>query len=420
MRRVLGIVFALCVLCTGVAATPIGASSAPAAPSASVASSAPSSPPAALPVVTANNTTNYLDLNRTSVVRADFHRADFDVSAALSADSTAVAGRLQVDALDVAFRNATTADARRAVLRRYVKHLENETARLRARERQALSAFNAGERSASQYLRTLAQIDAEAERLERVVGRLDELADRVREPSISVRRLNTIQSDLFALDGPVREHLVSVASGDAPPTRVLLESSDTGVLLSTIVTRDGQPMYVRETYLGDVRRTSTGADRYRGLDEAYDRARELYPWAADRNLGGAFGFAEVYRITFVHPQGELTTFIDGQSGKVFREYQHKELPGVPLPHSTGNVTDELNLTVGRTHPGGPMLVRLENAAGEPVNATVTVNDEPVGTTGADGELWTLSSGSKVVAVRATASEGTVTAVVQGTSSNATG
>ncbi|MFC7155859.1 hypothetical protein ACFQPA_10370 [Halomarina halobia] len=419
MRRTVGLVLALCcVLSAGVSAVPLSASSASSSTPAAVATA-----PAALPVVTANNTTNYLDLNRTAVIGPNFDRADVDVGTALSADATAIGGEVRSKALDAAFRDAETRDARRALLLRYTRYVENETAELRARERRALSAFNAGERSTSRYLRTLAQLDAEAEQLDRLVGQLNVLRKRVRGAPVSERRLNAVRADLVALDGPVREHLVSVAAGRASPTRVSVETSDTGLVLSTITDRGRRPVYLREAYLGDVRRTSTGPDRYRGDDimEIPGRVNELYPWASTRSYDGIHGMAEVYRVSLSHPHGYLTTFLDGQSDQVFREYQRKDLMFVPITRSTSNVTDELNLTVGQTHAGGPLLVRLENATGAPVNATVSVDGDPVGTTGSDGELWTLSSGRAVVGVRATAEEGTATVAVRDSrSTNGTG
>ena len=63
--------------------------------------------------------------------------------------------------------------------------------------------------------------------------------------------------------------------------------------------------------------------------------------------------------------------------------------------------------MNRTYPGGPLRVRLTQAeTGDPVDANVTIGRDGgesrlVGATGDDGELWTVSPGSRftVTAIR---------------------
>ncbi|MFC6837180.1 DUF7096 domain-containing protein [Halomarina ordinaria] len=396
MERALAVVLALCcVLSMSAAAVPLTESTPRAVER--------DTPPAAMPVVTVNDTTNYLDLNRSEDVETEFGTPGIDVSASLATDTAATRGELDRRALDRAYSEAETTEERRAVLLGYTQRAENLTADLRSSERRALARFVAGQLSAERYLQTLAELHVEAERTSALLDRLATLQRRT-DDAVPASRLNAVQADLVALEGPVRDRLASVYSGSESPERVAVEATGTGVVLSVIVERDGRPVYVREAYLGEIREASSGEDQYGGIDDIQRRAEELYPWASSDDFPtGSIridGLEEVYRFSTPHPQGELTTFIDGQSDSVFREYQEKDLALVPVTEVERGSEAGLELAVSRTYPGGPVLVETR-AGDESVNATVTVDDEEVGTTGADGERWVLMPSGDPVTVSAT-------------------
>ena len=51
----------------------------------------------------------------------------------------------------------------------------------------------------------------------------------------------------------------------------------------------------------------------------------------------------------------------------------------------------ISVAVNRTHGGGPLAVDTRsNLTGDPVNATVFVDGDRVGTTGTDGRFWTVA------------------------------
>ncbi|MWG34645.1 DUF7096 domain-containing protein [Halomarina oriensis] len=410
MSRALSVVLAVCcVLSMGIVGLP--ATDSPSPPTAvdpTQAESCVDDPN----VGCVDNSSNYLSLNASDVVTISQNDTTLDVSTAVATDVEATTRSFSVEAFTNAYR-ATPREDRRAVVERYGNELENRTADLRERERDALRAYNDGDITAEEYLRTLAEIDAKADVLWELSFDVRNrwqaaTGQRNRDPYAGVR------ADLFALRSPVRDEIQAAYSGDRERLQVHLTTTDTGFSLATYLADGTQQVYVRETYLGSVRRVSTGDDRY-GDDiyDALDRVRTLYPWtlSSTNELPDLNGYGGAYRADKTHPQGRTTVFLDGQSGRVFADHQRSILDRLPVRYTAEtNASNGLTVGLGQTHRGGPLNVTVTDETGERVPANVTIDGRPVGETGDDGELWTVTPYGNSFVVRAEHDGETVTIV----------
>jgi hypothetical protein len=410
----LAVAFALLLGLSPVAALPLGASPATGPPrDAGSWSSTDALPPAAdtvpPPVTGARNTTSYLAIEAGDVARARFGTATIDVGGAAALDAAALEGRHSYLSLVESFTGAGTAAEREVAVELAVARLDRRVAALERRERTALAEFNAGDVTPRTYLRELAVIDTRADELSRSLTQLYEFVDSMRDPPVTPTRIAELKARLVGFRGPVRERVTGAMRGETGPVRVFVETSETAVVLATVTGSEFNRQYVREAYLPSAR-DPDGTDGFR-TDRGYDlegarqRASELYPWTFENAGPTSTGLrtgepylyrAGVYSVTVDHPhgtatQGDLVTYVDGATGEVFREVQFKDLSEIPTREPRVNRSGGLYLGVNRTHAGGPVSVRvLSNDTGEPVDATVSIDGEPVGTTGSDGRLWTVA------------------------------
>jgi hypothetical protein len=319
--------------------------------------------------------------------------------------------------METAYRE-TPPEARQALLTDYTNALTNRTEALRERERAALRSYNVGRSSAEEYLRTLAGVDATADRLwamsRFVADRWIRIAGQSGDPSAEIR------AELYGLRGPVRDRLQRVSAGEHDPLGVHVTTSDSAFALAAFVEANGRETFVRDTYLGGVTRRSSGPDRYAdSLSSVVQRFERLYPWAFGvGETGTRFeGFGSHYRASRDHFHGSTTVFLDGESGHVFAEHRVSYLDRIPMVStSETNDTSGLTVTLGQSHRGGPLNVTVTDGAGDPVDATVTVEGRAddatsvVATTGADGTLWTVTPYGPSVVVTAEYDGETVTVV----------
>lgn len=349
------------------------------------------------PVVPEANTTEYLSLPSDDIQTEGFGTTATDVSGALAVDADRLEAAFTRRWFSESYAAADSDAERRLVLRLAADRVVDRVDRLHDRERDALEAFNAREISAREYLRELAVVDARAEALQGVVRDLQSTVERVEDPPITGRRLNRLQARLASFQGPVRDRVGRTLAGEHDaPLRVYVETSSDGVVLAAIVETDGTLQYVREAFLPP-RRDADGPDQFEGDTlEALERFSELYPWTWEHAGSTSIGTpdlisAGVYRVTAVHTQGRLTAYLDGRTNTTFLEYQRNNLSRIPTNAPVTNAANGLRLQVNRTRVGGPLEVRvLDVSTGEPVDARITVDDVPLGRTGADGRIWTIA------------------------------
>jgi hypothetical protein len=377
------------------------------------------------PVTERNGSTAYLTLGSGEVEATNVTAVGLDVGASVAVDDARLRARYEQLRLLEAFESASTAGERRAVVALARDRLDERIAELEARERRALRGYNRGDIGPGAYVRELAAVDAGADALSPVLQRLYQYSQSAEDSPVEPAEVAALKARLVGLSGPVRELAASAMQGEASVERVYVATSGSGVVLSAVVGESFDRQYVREAYLPDERAAGAPDQFFRNgqyqLEDAQDRARDLYPWAFDNQLAFSVGsrtgapflyLAGVYSVTVDHRQGtprngDLITYVDGGTTEVFREVQYLSVDDVPTAIPRTNTSDGLILQVNRTYAGGPLEVSVRDSeTNDSVSATVYVNGERVGRTGADGRLWTVTPRDPFV-VKATTGDGSV-------------
>ncbi|WP_415379279.1 hypothetical protein [Halosimplex sp. TS25] len=340
------------------------------------------------------NTSNYLGIREEAVERSDHERASLNIGGAVQQDVTELRGEYASLTFEQRLGNTTGRDARMDVLRSEVDRLERRVQQLELRRNRVIDDYNSGDLDTEAFYRELAEIDASARAIESQFNRINQ-ATGLALPSDLKTKMNNLEGDLLSLHGPIRQQIAQAMTGESDAVSVYSVTSPTGIVLSSIE----DSLYHREAYIGD-NRDKVGPDRFvtdstpLGVRAAVSRMAELYPWASSNARQGpnveTIGNTSIYYVRTSHPHGSLDTYLDGRTESVFREFQTKPLAMLPV-QTTTNSSDGLDLRVNRTHATGPMhLTVTDNETDEPIDATVTVNGDDVGSTGDDGRLWTLT------------------------------
>jgi hypothetical protein len=353
------------------------------------------------------NTTTVMTLG-TDPARTAFESPSLSLGDSLAMDRDGVRAQLSVTELDQELASAESNRDKKQILNRYRYQIENQIISIQAKEERATSAFSNGTISEYEYLRTLSRINTEAKEIKNMIDAMEARSEDVSRFSLKTEA-STLKGKLVTVEGPVRDRISRVIHGEVSPTKIYVATSDSGVVLSTIV----GDTYVREIVRTD--RYDPSATPDLSSIEANDIvAEERYPWAGENTDSGGtysfrFGSTNVFSVRVSHHHGKLVAYLDGANKEVFKEVQHKRLTGNhSLPPGPGvvNSSDNATLTVNRTYPGGPLRVQLTNETGAPLQGQVTVAGEPVGRTNAEGVLWTLGP-TEQFAVTATHEDATV-------------
>ena len=341
--------------------------------------------PADDPVVgVSENTTRVLLL--TDAQAAGFQSPNASVTDSLDAGYDDFEASFLLERVEQRLDSAGNQAAKRAILDNATSWAAERVASLREREQNARAAFAAGDISARAYVTQIGVIHAEAESLRDYLGRPTSegtlYAYAIVDDSIRTR-ISHLRAQLATVQGPVRERVAAVVTGDRASLRLHVTVGN-GVMLSTI---DGQ--YVRETY----RPGNLDSEVTNTLPDARAMIKDLYPWIW--NTSGGPSSTRVFRgyafeSSVDHAHGRLVVFGDSTTERIFVERQWKTLSQLPAEVQATASANNTTMLVSQTYTGGPLQVRVENTTGAPVDATVTLADNEVGPTGADGELWTLS------------------------------
>jgi hypothetical protein len=336
------------------------------------------------PVVgTAENTSRVLLLTRADA--ATFEQPGTSVTNTLAAGEGDLTTSLQFEHVSVKLEQAQTREARRAILANATDWSDDRVAALRQQEAQARAAYADGEIDATQYVLTLGSIHRQATGLEAMLGAPTSTGTlyAYAEGFADIRtRISQQRARLVTVQGPVRERIAQVAAGERERLRVHVTAGD-GVMLSTIA--EGQ--YYRETYRPD-NVDETLSDDPSG---ATSLAPEHYPWTSNHSGGPSYTFLGGYAFRYAanHEHGRLTAYIDTSTERVYVEHQRKSLAQLPPTFEYATEANNTSLQVSRTYAGGPLLIRAENATGDPIDTRITLGGDVLGTTGSDGELWAL-------------------------------
>lgn len=376
------------------------------------------------PVTPAANTTAYLTIPPEGLETAGYQQATLDASGTVALDSRQLHGRFTRLTLDARFDATASTEARRKQIETTADRIETRITRLRQRQSTAVHAYNNGSLAAREFVFELVAIDTTADRLSSAVERVTERASSVPRSEISGQPAANWERnryvELGTLEGPVRERIGqalrgenTIPTGEASlagldrigqtnrsriePLQVYVETSRDGIVLTTI--DDGR--YYREAFLPSERNT-TGST----LDDigaVSNRVEDLYPWTSNNSgtteLSGDRR-AGIYQVRLFHDHGRLTAYLDRNSGQVFAEQQRKDLTSVPTTKPVVARAGDLRLRINRTHPTGPLELSLTEG-GEPVDGSITVDNQSVGRTGSNGNLWTVAPhGEATIVARA--------------------
>jgi hypothetical protein len=187
-----------------------------------------------------------------------------------------------------------------------------------------------------------------------------------------------------------------------------LEVAPNGTVLSMI--DDGR--YVREAYRND---RQTAATLQIPFDTVVSRMQTTYPTALNQSTGWGISYLTgggVYRLDFEPSGTSLTAYLHGGTQEVYYEIREEQLADAGSSLTASAVANGTRLVVNRSYRGGPLrIATVDNATGDPVEATVFVENARLGT-GPDGVAWTLTPDTLQFSVTAVRPSGNVTLVVR--------
>jgi len=348
-----------------------------------------------LPQITVvDNTTNHLAIPASDVRSTTYNRSSLDIGVAVAAGSRDLRSDYATTNFERQFFQQDSEAARDRLVDETLTDIETQRTSLERRNRIAIQQYASDAITATEFLRQRALIDAESRQLTDRLERVRTAAGTAPDYSLSPEqrfRLENNRGVLRTYRGPISQRVSAETAGTTEPNAVYVEASSEGYMLSTV--SDGQ--YARETYLGQDR-DRTATDQFAQTDDPLGavntRAENLYPWLYSEQYPSvqAYGRSAIYQIQADHPNGQLTAYLDGGTTNVFYETQHLELTTVDRSEVATNVNGSVRVRVQQSFESGPLLVTVtDNSTGSTADATVRINGKRIGTTGADGALWTV-------------------------------
>ncbi len=345
-------------------------------------------PGQSMSVVAVDNTSEYLTPDSAAIDRTEQQQTGIDAAGTIEADAAHIQSTYRYDALRGEYRNAETDDERRAVIERGTEQFSQRVDALEAKQTDAIRQFNDNTTSERELLRTLSTVHHEAEATEEALLWLGTAADDLGLDD-TTQQATSERVRLVPMNGPARAQIGDAIRGEST-SRIYVETAGEGLVLATV--DPATDTYLREAHDPTAKREDV-TDQYGGNPSpALDRFTELYPWSINSFDGiDAIGPADVrlYRFSASHPHGELETYLDSGSTEIL--YEKHWLDAGSVPTTTSERTEgDLRILLDTTRAGGPLGVSaVDTTTGERVDATVEINDEPVGSTDG-GQLWTVA------------------------------
>jgi hypothetical protein len=367
-------------------------------------------------ITAVENGTNYL--SPTQPTTEGYEQMSADVSSAASISAQTIHSAHDSQSRSEQLTSADPAN-RELVANNQLGNIEVAFEVLAQRQQELYDAYSNGELSDRELLRSLAtlqvEIDSQVENYERAVG--------VVELDIERRsQLETLRHGLTP-EQPVLTQITETLMTEEDSQVVYLQGSNEGLVVATV--SDNQ--FTRQaTVLSE--RNFDGQDQFRlaqnlsiddegwatpiGYQEALSRLSELYPWAYSRvrvDPGDINQLSRIYDINTANPQGELTTYFDGATRNVFHENQAGPVDAYSIQSVVSNSTDAFTITLGLTHDSGPLRLTVEDGEQPITDATVQIDGDSVGSTGNDGQLWTVQprAGFEITVTTADGETGTL-------------
>jgi len=330
-------------------------------------------------------TTNRQLLDSDADIRRGYHAPSVDFAAtAKQADD-----ELRVDyerhAFERAFASADDDDERAAVIEAYLDTIDDHIEALHDREEDAVAAHADGEMTDRELLNTLIRNYETANQVGLSLAELESEAATVPGYSIDVGEERALMNRLDAHRSALRGNLAASVNADSDRS-VTVETTEAGYRLSMMSNQNYYSEVVRFDH-----RDIDGEDRIGSASAANDYGEELYPHAIDTSSGisvESIIHTNLYRTQIDHEQGSLDAYIDGSTERVTRETQQLSTPTLPIDQEDTWTEDDLEVTLERTPGHGPAQVNVTDAdTGESVQATISLDGEPIGETDEDGTHW---------------------------------
>lgn len=306
----------------------------------------------------------YLSPSPAEVEQESQYATGLDVSTAVTVDVERLSGNLSRAAHEMqaeADPAETAAD------------IEDRIEQLDDTHERILGAYNDGEIATGTFLREVLRIHVAATEKRQFAERY---TDSATKPAI-------VSTGTLFLDAPVTASLDPIARGERPPTPLYVLTSADGIVLA-----DPGESFLRQATIRSYRDLEA-PDQFEGDDRIsliQERMNELYPWA--QLTGWFLKGSGLYEVEMTHDVSQLILYLDGGTTDVFQEIQEVSSSELAISATSANTTDGLTVEVETTQATGPMRVTVtEEGTEQPVEATVSVNGTPLGSTGLDGSRW---------------------------------
>lgn len=379
----------------------------------SVPSSSPSAPadwssaPMAMQQADANNTTEMLMLPDGEAARSAYVTPSMNLGTTLEMRNAGLQGAFDENLLRQRLDGAGE-DQRGQVLFQFTYRIEDRIEALRLQDQRARRAYVSGSISERAYVQRLAKIDAKADRLRAVLDTVKSLDDS--GPGSALRsREKSLRYRLAPFEGPVRDRIGAITRGERAPAQVYVAATSSGVVLGVV--ENGE--FVREvTRLDNYAPNGTESV---SLDAAERAVSDRYPMIAEaaraKSVSGSNVGISRFAFENLQKYGTVTVHFDARTDEVFKEVRRQSVSTMPV-HPARNSQNGLTVTANYTRPTGPLHVNLSDATtGTELNGTVSIDGEPVATTGADGEVWLVTPHEQFT-LSATRGDETVTVTIR--------
>lgn len=351
------------------------------------------------------NVPERLEPGEDAAIASGLGETRIDIGTGLRGETEHLDARYRSISLEERLAAAESDAQRRTVIRNELSAYSALVSDLRQQEIDIARAYADDEIDERTLLLELGLIHARADAYEDALYTLDASADATTDIDVS-SEIGVYRSEFETLQGPIRERIVENYRGDAAPITIFVGTATHGISLATLEDQN----YNRETVRVD-HWNPGGEHSLTSLTDAIERAETLYPWAfADERGSRSYGEASAaaYRASSDFGEGSIQIYLDRSTANVYREYQALDVNRISPVQVVNESENDLRLSLERTYQGGPTRITVtDSTSGEPIDATVSIANRSAGTTGDNGELWTIMPRGSVT-VTATTPEADIT------------
>lgn len=316
----------------------------------------------------------------------------------VDAGVTAAVGMAEIEAaynqalLDERLEGAPSAAAERSELRAQQDRVEQRVTELRGAEQATHTELASADRDPVTVGYELARINGAAAAYDEWITYIGQEMDDVEEIEPD-RQFGALLVETATLQSPLRDRLMRTAAGADERKQLFVTAGSNGLLLGT----NADDTFYRDAY--DDRLYDQEAEVAIDEIDVLDSVDDQYPWITEfdsidvsQGLDTPSPNGAASRVTTRHPHGELITFVNRENGDVFFEHQQLDHDSVPTTERINTTDEGLQLTVEETFPTGPMKVTLlDGASEEPLQGTIRIDEQIVGTTDENGHVWIVDS-----------------------------